>query len=105
LSLSFRRLANEFGTMGAQATKDVLDVFDGEHDATYALRIRRRVFGSPLTAGGLWNFISSSRPWPSGVRIIATSTRTPSSPTTRSAQRPSTAASPSSSRPTSTKKR
>lgn len=40
-------------------------------------------FGSALTAVGLWNYISSSRPWPSGVRTIATSTRTSSSPTTR----------------------
>jgi hypothetical protein len=24
--------------------------------------------GSALTAGGLWNFVSSTRPWPSGVR-------------------------------------
>jgi hypothetical protein len=30
---------------------------------------------SALTAVGLWNLISSSRPWPSGIRIIATSTR------------------------------
>src|SRR5207244_4157666 len=32
--------ANEFGAMGVQAGKDVLDVFDGEHDATYAQRVR-----------------------------------------------------------------
>jgi hypothetical protein len=36
--------------------------------------------GSALTAVGAWNFVSSSRPWPSGIRIIAMSTRTPSSP-------------------------
>jgi hypothetical protein len=30
--------------MGVQAGKDVLDVFDGEHDATYAQRVRRCVF-------------------------------------------------------------
>jgi hypothetical protein len=30
--------------MGAQAGKDVLDVFDGEHDATYAQRVRGYVF-------------------------------------------------------------
>lgn len=60
-------------------------------------------FGSALPAVGVWNFVSSSREWPSGVRTIATSTRTSSSPTTRSTQRPSTAASPSSSRPSSTK--
>ena len=46
--------------------------------------------GSALTAGGVWNFVSSTRPWPSGVRIIAMSARTSSSPTTRSTQRPST---------------
>jgi hypothetical protein len=50
--------------------------------------------GSALTAVGVWNLVSSSRPWPSGVRIIAMSTRTSSSPTTRSTQRPSTGASP-----------
>ena len=59
--------------------------------------------GSALTAAGVWNFVSSSRPWPSGVRIIAMSLRTPSSPTMRSTQRPSTVASPSSSMPSSTK--
>src|SRR3989454_1236250 len=45
--------------------------------------------GSALTAGGLWNFVSSSRLWPSGVRIMAMSARTSLSPTTRSTQRPS----------------
>jgi hypothetical protein len=35
---------------------------------------------SPRRPGGAWNFVSSSRPWPSGVSIIATSARTPSSP-------------------------
>src|SRR5918996_195424 len=40
--------------------------------------------GSALIAVGLWNFDSSSRPWPSGVRIITMSLRTPSSPMTRS---------------------
>ena len=35
--------------------------------------------GSALTAAGVWNFVSSTRPWPSGVRIIAMSARTPSS--------------------------
>ena len=37
--------------------------------------------GSALIAVGVWNFVSSSRLWPSGVRIIAMSTRTSSSPT------------------------
>src|SRR5215510_438210 len=61
-------------------------------------------FGSTLTAAGAWNLSSSSRPWPSGVRIIAISHRTFSSPTTRSTQRPSTGISPSNSIPSSTKK-
>ena len=34
--------------------------------------------GSALTAIGLWNFVSSRRPSPSGVRIIATWDRTSS---------------------------
>jgi hypothetical protein len=52
------------------------------------------LFGSALSAVGLRNFVSSTRPWPSGVRIIAMSDRTPSSPMRRSTQRPSTCASP-----------
>ncbi len=59
--------------------------------------------GSALTAGGVWNFASSTRPWPSGVRIMAMSARTSSSPTTRSTQGPSFVASPSSSMPSSAK--
>src|SRR5438093_702089 len=42
--LVLRHLAKEFGAVGAQAGKDVLDVIDGEHDATYAQRVRRCVF-------------------------------------------------------------
>jgi hypothetical protein len=37
--------------------------------------------GSALTAGGVWNFDSSTLPWPSGVRSMAMSARTSSSPT------------------------
>jgi len=62
------------------------------------------LFASALSAVGLRNFVSSTRPWPSGVRIIAISDRTPSSPMRRSTERPSTCASPSSSRPSSFKK-
>jgi hypothetical protein len=61
----------------------------------------------PITGGvglspscrGEWNSISSSRPLPSGVCIIATSFRTPSSATMRSTVRPSMVAVPCSSRP------
>src|SRR3954449_6743296 len=37
-------LADEFGTMAAQAGNDVVDVVDSEHDAAYAQRVRRRAF-------------------------------------------------------------
>src|SRR5688572_33050040 len=33
-------VAYELNAMGAQAREDVLDVVDGEHDATYAQRVR-----------------------------------------------------------------
>ena len=59
--------------------------------------------GSARTAAGVWNFVNSSRPWPSGVRIIAMSTRMPVSPLRRSTAGPSSGASPSSSIPSSTK--
>src|SRR6195256_6931616 len=42
--LVLRDLADEFGTVGAQAGNDVVDVVDSEHDAAYAQRVRRRVF-------------------------------------------------------------
>jgi hypothetical protein len=38
------------------------------------------IAGSAPTSSGLRNFVSSTRPWPSGVRIIVMSTWTPSSP-------------------------
>jgi len=98
-----RHLSNEFRAVSAQAG-DVLDVVDGEHDPMQAERVRRRVMRSGADRRGVWYFVSSIRPWPSGVRIIAMSTRTPSSALTRSTHRPSTSASPSSSTPSSTKK-
>src|SRR4051812_34228306 len=42
--LVLRHLADEFATVAAQAGDDVVDVVDGEHDAAYAERVRRRVF-------------------------------------------------------------
>src|SRR4051794_33641012 len=59
--------------------------------------------GSAVTAGGVWNFVSSTRPWPSGVRIMAMSARTSLSPTTRSTTPTGAGASPSSSIPSSAK--
>src|SRR5207248_2641941 len=58
---------------------------------------------SPPRTEGEWNFTSSSRPWPHVVSIIANATRTPSSPTTRSTQPPSTCPSPCSLSPSSPK--
>src|SRR3989454_1019720 len=62
------------------------------------------IAGSISTSFGLRNFVSSSRPCPSGVRIITMSTWTPSSPLTRSTHGPSTGASPSSVMPSAVKK-
>ena len=102
-ALILRHLAEEFGAVGAQAGDGVVDVVDGEHDAMQAQRIGRRVRRLGADRRGVWYFVSSSLLWPSGVRIIAMSLRTPSSPTVRSAQRPSTCPLPSSSMPSSVK--
>src|SRR3954451_14867727 len=59
--------------------------------------------GSALMARGVWNFDSSTRPWPSGGRSMAMSARTPLSPTVLSTEGPSTRVSPSSSMPSSAK--
>src|SRR5687768_736927 len=42
--LVLRDLADEFGTVAAQAGNDVVDVVDSEHDAAYPQRVRRRAF-------------------------------------------------------------
>src|SRR5688500_19104570 len=42
--LILRDLADELGTVAAQAGNDVVDVVDSEHDAAYAQRVRRRAF-------------------------------------------------------------
>src|SRR5437588_104881 len=42
--LVLRDLADEFGTVAAQAGNDVVDVVDSEHDPAYAQRVRRRAF-------------------------------------------------------------
>jgi len=57
--------------MRLQAGKDIVDVVNGEHDATYTQRVRRRIFR--LSMGRPWvvEFVSSSRLWPSGVRTMA----------------------------------
>src|SRR5438045_7258283 len=42
--LVLRDLADEFGTVAAQAGNDVVDFVNSEHDAAYAQRVRRRAF-------------------------------------------------------------
>ncbi len=101
--LVLRDLADELGTVAAQAGNDIVDVVDHEHDAAHAQRVRRRAFRLGSDRRRPWNLDSSTRPWPSGVRIIAMSARTSLSPTVWSTQGPSTVVSPSSSIPSSTK--
>src|SRR6266404_1232088 len=78
--------------------------------STVNMTLRRpSVFGGAIAGSisisfGLRNFVSSSRPCPSGVRIITMSTRTLSSLLTRSTHGPSTRASPSSVMPRAVKK-
>src|SRR2546421_6520211 len=42
--LVLRDLADEFGTVAAQAGNDVVDVVNREHDAAYGQRVRRCAF-------------------------------------------------------------
>ena len=74
LVLVLGHLADEFGAVGAQASHSVVDVFDGKHDAAEAQRVRGAIAGSISTSFGLRNFVSSSRPCPSGVSIMTMST-------------------------------
>src|SRR5258705_11999955 len=62
------------------------------------------IAGSISTSFGLRNFVSSSRPCPSGARIITMSTWTLSSPLMRSTHGPSTGVSPSIVMPSAVKK-
>ena len=94
------QLADEFDAAGPQSSHNRIDVFDGEGDMPGVFAAACRL---PLRDDGAWYFVSSSRPWPSTVCIIAISARTPSRPTTRSTQRPSTGTSACSSSPSSRK--
>lgn len=76
LVLVLDELADRFGALRAQTGDRIVDVFD-------------------RAKPGFRNFVNSMRPWPSGIRIIATSTLTPSSPLRRSTQGPSTGICPS----------
>jgi hypothetical protein len=88
--------------VGSQAGNDGVDVLDGECDVADTGVFAGACRLSPWFDGE-WNFVSSSRPLPAGVCMIAMSARTPSSPTTRPTQRPSTGPSPYSTSPRSTK--
>ena len=76
--------------MGAQAGDGVVDVVTANMTRCRPSVLGGGFSGSAPDAAGVWYLVSSSLLWPSGVRIIAMSLRTPSSPTVRSAQRPST---------------
>ena len=56
--------------MRLQAGKDVLDVVPANTMRRVPSVFAGALLGSPLTALGEGNFVSSSRPWPSGVRTI-----------------------------------
>jgi hypothetical protein len=91
------QLANELRAAGPQASDDSVDVVDGECDMADARGVRARVRVAGPTRRSVKNSVSSSRPWPSGVCTIAISARTPTSPTTRSTQLPSTGPHPAAS--------
>ena len=102
--LVLRHLADQLGTVGPEASHGVV------HASTANMMLRRpsvfggAIAGSIATSAGLWNFVSSTRPCPSGVRIMMMSTWTPSSPLIRSTQGPSIGISPSSAMPRVVKK-
>src|SRR5215216_5745568 len=101
--LVLRDLADEFRTVATETGNDVVDVLDGEHDAAYAQRVRRRAFrlGSDrrrrVELRQLNSAVAVRGPHHGDVGTTSLS------PTTRSTQRPSTGASPSSSMPSSAK--
>ena|ERR1700683_1629968 len=74
LVLVLGHLADEFGAIGAQANDSVVDAFDGKHDAPEAQRVRRCDRRFDLDQFWIAKLVSSSRPCPSGVRIITIST-------------------------------
>jgi hypothetical protein len=49
--------------VAAQAGDDIVDVVDSECDAADASVFAGAFCGSALTAGGVWNLVSSTRPW------------------------------------------
>jgi hypothetical protein len=48
--LVLRQLTDERGAVGTQARDNVVEVVDGEHDATNAQRVRRRIQTARRTA-------------------------------------------------------
>jgi HPt (histidine-containing phosphotransfer) domain-containing protein len=103
LVLVLGHLADELGAVGAQASDSVVDAFDCKHDAPEAQRVWRCDRRFDLDQFWIANFVSSSRPCPSGVRIITMSTWKLSSPLTRSTHGPSIGALPSIVMPSSVK--
>jgi len=87
----------------AESGQRIVEVVYREHDAEVAEGVYRRV---PVIGDRRRREKrdSSIPPWPSGIRIMAISTRCSRSPVTRPDQSPSIIARPSSSRPSSAKK-
>ena len=94
---------DELRAVLSEPGKGFIEVVHGEHDAEVAEGVDRgvAVIGD---RSGVRKRESSILPWPSGIRIMAVSTRWSRSPVTRPDQSPSIMARPSSSRPSAAKK-
>ena len=99
-----RHLAHELAAGGAQACDGAVDAFDREQDAPSPSAFGGAIAGWISMSVGLRNFVSSTRPCPSGVRIITMSTWTLSIALMRSTHWPSIGALPSIVMPSAVKK-
>src|SRR5947209_4203390 len=60
--LVLHHFAYQLGPVGEQARDDSVDVFDGEHDATDAQRVHRRLHGPKPDRGGRVEFVELDAP-------------------------------------------
>src|SRR6266568_3286778 len=102
--LVLHQFAYQLGPVDEQARDDSVDVFDGEHDATDAQRVHRRLHGPKPDRGGRVELVEldatvavrGPHQREGGANIVE--------PDQVSTEGPSTCVSPSSSRPSSMKK-